>query len=211
MQTLENYLQSVIPGAGLEWQPVPDLEGLELLLLSPIHAEDQLATADIAKLWQGLPYWAFAWAGGVALSRYILKNPSCVEGKRILDFGCGSGISAIAAAKAGAKEVFCCDLDELALLAVARNAARNNVNVKTVTDWQSLPFDCLIAADVLYDLTSVPDLVTHCEKIPSWVVAETNFQSPPWQDIRRVSEMKASTWPRLDDFDDQVDVNIFCR
>ncbi len=64
------------------------------------------------------PYWAFAWAGGQAVSRYILDHPEVCRGRNVLDLGAGSGISAIAAAKSGATRVLAADIDRLALAAV---------------------------------------------------------------------------------------------
>ena len=75
------------------------------------------------------PYWAFAWAGGQALARHVLDNPDLVAGKRILDFAAGSGLVAIAAMMAGAREAAAAEIDDLALAAIAINAAENRVIV----------------------------------------------------------------------------------
>lgn len=80
------------------------------------------------------PFWAFAWAGGQALARYLLDNPSIVAGCRVLDLGCGSGLTAIAAMKAGATCTLAADVDGLASLATALNAEANGVAVATTTD-----------------------------------------------------------------------------
>src|SRR5476649_2120187 len=80
------------------------------------------------------PYWAFAWAGGQALARYVLDNPSLVAGKRVLDFGAGSGIVALAAAKAGAAHVLAADIDKFSIAAVTANAAANGLAVATTSD-----------------------------------------------------------------------------
>lgn len=77
------------------------------------------------------PYWAFAWAGGQALARYVLDNPALVAGKSVLDLAAGSGLDAIAAAKAGAADVLANDIDALALTAIALNATINDVCVAT--------------------------------------------------------------------------------
>src|SRR6266581_9671956 len=69
------------------------------------------------------PYWAFAWAGGQALARFLLDNPALVAARRVLDLGSGSGLVAIAAAKAGAAHVVAADIDALALAAIGLNAA----------------------------------------------------------------------------------------
>jgi predicted nicotinamide N-methyase len=211
IQILQNHIQQLLPEMTLDWSEIPELPGFQWCLLDASCEQQSLHTDQVGLFWQNLPYWAFAWAGGVALSKYLLAHPEKVVGKRVLDFGCGSGLAGVVAAKLGAASVDCCDLDEVALQAAQLNARQNGVTVNGIVDWQNNQYDCLLAADVLYDLTSVPDLAKHCAEIPGWIVAETNFQTPPWQDIKRVENFRASTWPRLDDFDDQVAVNIFER
>jgi predicted nicotinamide N-methyase len=90
--------------------------------------EDELGEMNVPP-----PYWAFAWAGGQAVARYLLDNPEICDGQTVLDLGCGSGISAIAAAKSGAAGVLACDIDTLALAAVELNAHANSVYVGTVS------------------------------------------------------------------------------
>jgi predicted nicotinamide N-methyase len=74
-----------------------------------------------------VPFWAFAWAGGQALARYILDNPQLCAGRHVLDFASGSGLVAIAAAKAGAARVTACDIDLFAEAAIGLNATENSV------------------------------------------------------------------------------------
>jgi predicted nicotinamide N-methyase len=76
------------------------------------------------------PYWAYPWAGGTALARYILDRPDTVAGLRVLDLGAGSGVVAIAAAKAGAREVAAVDIDRNAVAAIGLNAAANDVKIE---------------------------------------------------------------------------------
>jgi predicted nicotinamide N-methyase len=111
------------------------------LLSPPLVPEFKLWLADEAvPIWKkteeelgemGLPppFWAFAWAGGQALARYILDNPGQFAGKRVLDFASGSGLVAIAAAKAGASAVDASDIDAFAIAAIKANAAENGVAV----------------------------------------------------------------------------------
>jgi predicted nicotinamide N-methyase len=75
------------------------------------------------------PFWAFAWAGGQALARYLLDNPGTVRGRHVLDLATGSGLVAIAAAKAAAAHVQALDIDPLAMTAVELNAEANGVDV----------------------------------------------------------------------------------
>src|SRR5499427_4192069 len=77
------------------------------------------------------PFWAFAWAGGQALARYVLDHPDVVAGRRVLDLASGSGLVAIAAARAGAAHVRAVDIDPLAMAAIELNAAANGVAVTT--------------------------------------------------------------------------------
>ncbi len=77
------------------------------------------------------PYWAFAWAGGQALARYILDNPNVVSGRRVLDLGSGSGLTAIAAMQAGAVATLAADVDRVALAAITLNAKANGVTIAT--------------------------------------------------------------------------------
>jgi predicted nicotinamide N-methyase len=71
------------------------------------------------------PFWAFAWAGGQALARYVLDHPECVRGKRVIDLASGSGLVGLAAMKAGAASVLCADIDEFAVVAMEMNAVLN--------------------------------------------------------------------------------------
>jgi len=103
----------------------------------------------------GDPYWAFCWAGGQALARYILDRPEVVKGRRVLVFGAGCGIEAIAAAKSGAATVMASDTDPLAVEATLLNARLNGVHTDTTTRdliGNSLEgFDVLLAGDMFYD------------------------------------------------------------
>jgi predicted nicotinamide N-methyase len=90
--------------------------------------EENLARSEVPP-----PFWAFAWAGGQALARYLLDNPEQVAGRCVLDFGAGSGLVAIAAAKAGAARVVAAEIDHLAAAAIAANAALNEVAVSVTT------------------------------------------------------------------------------
>ena len=139
----------------------------ETRLLPVPHApEILLHVADEAtELWQkteeelgeiGLapPFWAFAWAGGQALARYVLDHPESVRGKRVLDFASGSGLVAIAAMKAGAAEAVACDMDAFAVAAIALNAGANGVAVAPVREdlvGQDGGWDAVLAGDICYE------------------------------------------------------------
>jgi predicted nicotinamide N-methyase len=109
--------------------------------------EDELGEMNVPP-----PYWAFAWAGGQALARYILDHPVLLSGKRVLDLGSGSGLTAIAAMKSGAAGVHASDIDLMALAAIRLNAALNTVEVTTTAD------DLLARSPEAYDVVLVGDL-----------------------------------------------------
>lgn len=96
------------------------------------------------------PFWAFCWASGQALARFVLGQPEWVRGKHVVDFGAGSGVAGIAAALAGARRVTAVDIDPAAREACEVNAALNGVTLETAAE---LPTECdlILAADVLYD------------------------------------------------------------
>jgi predicted nicotinamide N-methyase len=101
------------------------------------------------------PFWAFAWAGGQALARYLLDHPAVVAGRSILDFGAGSGLVAIAAAKAGAVSVVAAEIDNFAAAAISANAALNDVEIAVQTvdllDTVNSGWDIVTAGDVCYE------------------------------------------------------------
>ena len=139
-----------------------------------------------------------------------MANPNLVAGKRVLDFGCGSGIVGIAAALAGAKTVFVADLDPQALLAAQVNAAVNGVDIQIVDgDWPQV--DLLLASDVLYDISSSVDLKTLMLDIPHWLLAESRFVAPDFVELRCLQQIVTSTLPAIGDFDERVEVDIYCR
>jgi predicted nicotinamide N-methyase len=109
--------------------------------------EDELGAMNVPP-----PYWAFAWAGGQALARFVLDNPAMVAGRSVLDLGSGSGLVAIAAAKAGAARVLAADIDALAVTAIGLNAAANAVTLETTAD------DLLDAPAGAFDIVLIGDL-----------------------------------------------------
>ncbi len=111
--------------------------------------EEALAEAGVPP-----PYWAFAWAGGQALARYVLDNPEIVAGRSVLDFASGSGLVAIATMKAGAKSVLASEIDAIARAAIEANADENGVAIMTTGAdliGEDRGFDIVLAGDVFYE------------------------------------------------------------
>jgi predicted nicotinamide N-methyase len=111
--------------------PVPLVPEISLHLAEESMPIWQKTEEELGRMNVAPPYWAFAWAGGQALARYTLDNPTLVADRAVLDLGAGSGLASIAAMKAGARSVLAADVDAYALVAVALNAAANGVKVET--------------------------------------------------------------------------------
>ena len=143
------------------------IEAHARLQAPPLTPEIQLwLAAEATPLWEatesflkieGLPppFWAFAWAGGQALARYVMDNPDLVRGHRVADFGAGGGIVSIAALKAGAASAMAIDLDPFAAAATRQNGVANGVTPQTLTgdatDCDASDFDVILAGDVSYE------------------------------------------------------------
>ena len=136
------------------------------LMAPPLVPEIRLYLAtEVVLLWRATeeelekmgvppPYWAFAWAGGQALARYILDHPQSVAGKRVLDIGSGSGLVAIAAAKAGAASVLAADIDAFSTAAIGLNAAANGATVSVTQDdliGVQGDWDVILVGDLFYE------------------------------------------------------------
>ena len=134
--------------------PVPHAPEISLYVADDSTALWQKTEDDLGQIGLPPPFWAFAWAGGQALARYILDHPEIVAGQRVLDFASGSGLIAIAAAKAGAREVNACEIDAFAIEAIALNASANGVKVTAAEgDLVGLDegWDVILAGDVSYE------------------------------------------------------------
>lgn len=140
----------------------PHVPEIVLHLASEAHdlwlkTEDELEAIGLPP-----PFWAFAWAGGQGLARYILDNPDSVAGRSVIDFASGSGLVAIAAMKAGALSVTAVDIDPWARTAIALNAAHNDVRVDFCAGniiGAKRQAEMYLAGDVFYDRSFADALV----------------------------------------------------
>lgn len=133
----------------------PLVPEVKLHLATEIVPIWQMTEEELEKSGLPPPFWAFAWAGGQALSRYILDNPDIVRGKNVLDFGAGSGLIGIAAAKAGAKTVLSADIDNFAVEAIKINTASNGVKVEATAEdlvgVENRGWDVVLVGDMCYE------------------------------------------------------------
>ncbi|HEX7471596.1 MAG TPA: 50S ribosomal protein L11 methyltransferase [Candidatus Limnocylindrales bacterium] len=136
-------------------RPVPGLEEIRLQLADevlPLWHAVQVETHDPDA---ALPYWAFAWGGGLAIGRYLRDHPESVAGRRVFDLASGSGLCAIAALLAGAVEATGADIDAFAAAAISLNARANGRRVtamrRDVLDEEPPDADIILAGDCWYD------------------------------------------------------------
>ncbi|MDF3844705.1 50S ribosomal protein L11 methyltransferase [Pseudomonas citronellolis] len=197
-QDLQQALGELLGDARLGAERLPGTD-LALWLIDAQNMDRQFSPDETRRILEEPPYWCFCWASGLALARWLAERPQWVAGKRVLDFGAGSGIAAIAAAKAGAAEVVACDLDPLALAASRANAELNGVQLSYSEDFfgEEDRYDLILVADVLYDRANLPLLNAFLGKGREALVADSrvrDFQHPLY---RRLDILDACTWPDL--------------
>lgn len=136
-------------------RPVPHAEEISLHVADEAMDLWQKTEDELGELGLPPPFWAFAWAGGQGLARYVLDTPLLVAGKRVIDFACGSGLVGIAAMKAGAASCHAVDIDTFALTATKLNAALNGVEISTeaadITASAPPQADVIFCGDVFYE------------------------------------------------------------
>ena len=137
--------------------PVPDLPGVRLQLADDVMTVCRLAGSELGQPDPALPYWAFAWAGGLAIARYLADHPHEVAGQRVLDLASGSGLCAIVAMRHGAASAHAIDIDPFSEAAVAVNARANGVRIgfsrQDLLGAPPPPCDVILAGDVCYEET----------------------------------------------------------
>lgn len=191
-------LRQLLGDASLVAERLPGTD-LTLWLIDGQNMDRAFSPEETRRILEEPPYWCFCWASGLAMARWLVEQPHWVQGKRVLDFGAGSGVAAIAAARAGAAEVVACDLDPLALQACRENAALNGVSLGYSADFfaEADRFDLILVADVLYDRANLPLLDHFLSRGQQALVADSrvkDFQHPRYE---RLHMLEACTWPDL--------------
>lgn len=204
-------LRRVLGQARAERSRLPDVPEIELYLLNADFSNAALTPEETRAVLEYPAYWAFCWASGQVLARHLLDNPDTVAGRTVLDFGCGSGVAAIAAATAGAARVIACDLDPDALLATRCNAELNGVRVELADDYERVDaeIDLILVADVLYDRANLGWLPRFLQRAPTVLVADSRVKDFNMPGYRWIGRASSSTWPDLDEFDEFRSVNLY--
>jgi predicted nicotinamide N-methyase len=147
--------------ANTRLRPVPLVPEISLHLADEAVPLWQKTEEELAAIGLPPPFWAFAWAGGQALARYVLDHPEVVAGQRVLDLGAGSGLVSIAAAMAGGAPVVAADIETFSECAIALNAEANGVHVEVlIADLLDNPAqrapraDVILVGDLFYEQTT---------------------------------------------------------
>jgi predicted nicotinamide N-methyase len=209
---LDTLIKTMLNDAFVSIQSMPQCPEIPLYLVDSSTMDRPFNLDEVRRIWSNTAYWAFCWASGQVLARYILDNPEWVAGKKVLDFGSGSGVVAIAAMKAGAREVIACDIDPDALKSCQQNAQLNHVTLTLSDDLFAITdtdIDVLIAADVLYDRENLSFLDTFFEYAPKVLLADSRIKD--FQHVRYVplEKIDSFTVPDLDEFDEFRLVSLY--
>lgn len=188
----------------------PGVPEVRLYLLSDDYPRGRLDQDEMMAIMDNPAYWAFCWASGQVMARYVLDNPSQFVGKTVLDLGAGSGVVAIAAALAGATTI-ACDTDPAALAATSANASANAVRVRLLDDLNKLDarIDVVLAADILYDRDNMPLLARLPTLANEVVIADSRVKRDQLEGYSLISRMVATTVPDLDELREYNNVRIY--
>ena len=186
---------------------MPGLEEIRLHLADevlPLWHAVQVETRDEEA---ALPYWAFAWAGGLAIGRYLREHPGAVAGRRVFDLGSGSGLCAIAALRAGATTVAAADIDRFAVAAIELNARANGSRIsvvgRDVLDEEPPEVDVIVAGDCWYE-------AGFAERVLPWLrraqaagieilLGDPGRRYLPTDDLRELAAYEVRTTTELED------------
>jgi predicted nicotinamide N-methyase len=195
LRTIADNLRRTVKGGDMVVTTLPLVPEISLYLLSEDYPRGRLDYDEMMAIMDTPAYWAFCWASGQVLARYVLDHRGRFAGRTTLDLGTGSGVVAIAAALAGAQAI-ACDLDANAL-----DAARANELDRTV--------DIVLAADVLYDRDNLPLL----ERLPRLanevIVADSRVRQDTLHGYAIIDRMTATTVPDLDELREFSHVRIY--
>ncbi len=188
---------------------VPGVDGIRLHLADevlPLWHAVQVETGDPDA---ALPYWAFAWGGGLAIARYLAEHPEAVTGKRVVDFASGSGLCAIAALRSGASAATGVDIDRFAEAAIGLNARANRVRVtatrRDLLDESPPETDVLLAGDCWYEAglaaRVLPWLRRARDRGIDVIVGDPGRRYLPADDLEELARYEVRTTTELEDLD----------
>jgi predicted nicotinamide N-methyase len=210
---LLNNLRKTVRQGNLKVTQLPQCPEIKLYLLDDDYPREKLPDEEMQAILNSPAYWAFCWASGQAFAKFIVTNRELFRGKSVLDFGSGSGVVAIAAAKAGADTVYACDIDELAIEAIEANAILNQVSIQTcrrVSEALVKP-DLIIAADVLYDRDNHHYLNEFPHLAEQVLLADSRMKTADVPNYHVIAEFSCHTLPELQEFEQYNHVKIYAN
>jgi predicted nicotinamide N-methyase len=192
-----------------EVRPIPGLEGIRLHLADevlPLWRGIQLETGDPDAQ---LPYWAFAWAGGLAIGRHLQLQPEVVAGRHVFDLASGSGLCAIAAMQAGATAVKAADVDAFAAAAIGLNARANGCRIEVVhrdvLDDDPPDVDVILAGDCWYEAALAERVLPWLQRAAArgidTVVGDPGRRYLPADQLVEIARYDVRTTTELEDLD----------
>jgi predicted nicotinamide N-methyase len=185
---------------------------IRLYLLNEDYPQHNLTREETEALMNEPPFWSFCWSSGQVLARWLMERKELVEGRAVLDFGTGSGIVAVAAARSGARKVLACDIDPVSLEAVKANAELNQVEIAVTKDLESAAaegLDVILAADVLYDVDIFPFVKRFPDLASNVILADSRVRDLTLEPYRKIGEGQAVTCPDLHEPEEYRQVSIY--
>ncbi|HLO36148.1 MAG TPA: 50S ribosomal protein L11 methyltransferase [Candidatus Deferrimicrobium sp.] len=190
-------------------RPVPGIDGIRLHLADevlPLWHAVQVETGDPDA---SLPYWAFAWGGGLAIARYLADHPEAVAGRRVVDFASGSGLCAVAAMRAGASEATGFDIDAFAVASIDLNARANGVRSsavrRDVLDEAPPDTDVILAGDCWYEAELARRVLPWLQRARDdgidVIVGDPGRRYLPAGDLDELGRYEVRTTTELEDLD----------
>jgi predicted nicotinamide N-methyase len=208
---IQQNLSATVSSAQIARTPLPLVPEISLYLISEDYPRGRLPEDEMLAILNAPAYWAFCWASGQVLARYLLDHPDLVSHRSVVDFGCGSGVVGIAAAMAGASRVIACDIDPQALDATVANADLNGVTLELTDDVTGINgiHDLAIAADVLYDRENMPWLEKLRSLARDVLIADSRIKDLEVHGYDVLDRVTATTVPDLDEAKEFSDVRVY--
>jgi len=186
--------------------PVPHAPEIRLYVADEVTDLWHKTEEDLESIGLAPPFWAFAWAGGQGLARYVLDHPELVRGKRVLDFAAGSGLVSIAAMMAGAQSAEAVDIDAFAAEAIRLNAAVNGVKIAIKCAdiiGQTGEWDTVLAGDICYDRDMVALVLPWLQDLHrsgmEVVIGDPGRAFLPKADLLELAEYRVATTRAIED------------
>ncbi len=210
VRSLTAALNVTLPMGRIEVQPLPGCPNLVLGLINADFPTGPLPPEVMHEVIRAPAYWSLCWGSGLGLAQLLYRNPHWVRGRRVLDFGAGSGVVGIAAMRNGAASVTACDNDADARTATLANARLNGVDIEVCAELADAgEFDLVLMADVLYDRSNLPLLDALQRLAPTIMVADSRVADIPAAGFRLIAHVEALTIPNLNEFDEFRTVRVF--